>query len=275
MNSDTLPLRVMSFNIRTETARDLRFSWDLRKHLVIERIQAHDPDLLGLQECHDGEQAVFVREQLAEYAFLGVRRGEDSRTGREMAPILYRRSRFELLDSGHFWLSSTPERAGSKMFGAIFPRTVSWAKLRPREASERPLFFFNTHFDYMPLIMAASARILRRQMEEISGQGPTVVCGDFNTPTGGKSQRILAGTEPSAEPARYILQDAGAAAQSGVEALSGTIHKFGRITRPLIIDWILASEHFTILEGAIDTYEDNGLYPSDHFPVTATLLPRM
>jgi endonuclease/exonuclease/phosphatase family metal-dependent hydrolase len=41
--------------------------------------------------------------------------------------------------------------------------------------------------------------------------------------------------------------------------------------RSLIIDWILASNHFTVLDAAIDDYNDNGLYPSDHFPVTATL----
>ena len=42
-------LRVMSFNIRTVTARDYRHAWNLRKHLVVERVRAFDPDLLGLQ----------------------------------------------------------------------------------------------------------------------------------------------------------------------------------------------------------------------------------
>ena len=115
MEDNSLLFRVMSFNIRTITARDYRHAWDLRKHLVIERVRAYDPDFLGIQECQEGEQESFIRQALPDYEFIGVRRGGDNRVGREMAPLLYRREAFELLDSGTFWLSKTPQDPGSKL----------------------------------------------------------------------------------------------------------------------------------------------------------------
>ncbi|MFN2136868.1 MAG: endonuclease/exonuclease/phosphatase family protein [Candidatus Promineifilaceae bacterium] len=267
-------LRVMTFNIRTSTARDLRFAWDLRKHLVIERIRHFDPDLLGLQECQDGEQRMFIEQQLPDYGFLGVRRGEDNRIGREMAPLMYRKSAFDLLDSGFFWLSRQPSVPGSKLFGAVFPRAVAWARLRPLDSVAAELFFFNTHFDYMPLILAASARVLREQIWLITGGAPAIVVGDFNTPAGGTAYGVL--SEPFVETnGRFALVDTMEGHRRSGIRLPGTIHKFGRINRPIIIDWILASQQFVVLESNVDDYDDNGLYPSDHFPVTAVLSPKL
>lgn len=275
MENSRFILRVMSFNIRTESARDFRHAWNLRKHLVIERIHAFDPDLLGLQECQDGEQAQFIKEQLPDYEFLGVRRGEDSRTGREMAPLLFRKEAFELLDSGHFWLSKTPERHGSKLRGAVFPRTVTWAELRPKDTADRALTFFNTHFDYIPLILPGAAQILRERMAEIAAERPAVLTGDFNTQAGGAVYRILTASDEEArqDAAGPVLTLADVSVDSRTTSgkQAGTIHKFGLINRPLIIDWILASNHFQVVDAAIDDFDDNGLYPSDHFPVMAVL----
>jgi len=44
-------LKIMSFNIRYGQANDGDNSWPRRRELVIGRIRAHDPDLIGLQEC--------------------------------------------------------------------------------------------------------------------------------------------------------------------------------------------------------------------------------
>ena len=275
MEDSDLILRVMSFNIRTITARDYRHAWNLRKHLVIKRVHAFDPDLLVLQECQEGEQEQFIREQLPDYEFIGVRRGDDSRTGREMAPLLFRKEAFDLLDSGHFWLSKTPERQGSKLLGAVFPRTATWAALRPKGSSDRTLYFFNTHFDYIPLILPGAAQILRERVAAIASEMPTVITGDFNTPAGGAAHRILTtpyeDAEQDGDAPEFTLADVSVNGRTTSGEQSGTIHKFGLINRPLIIDWILASNHFSVLDAAVDDFDDKGLYPSDHFPVTATL----
>ena len=59
-------LKIMTFNIRYGQADDGDNSWPRRRDLVIARIRAHDPDLIGLQECRDDEQAAFVRAALPE-----------------------------------------------------------------------------------------------------------------------------------------------------------------------------------------------------------------
>lgn len=273
MEDNDLLFRVMSFNIRTITARDYRHAWDLRKHLVIERVRAFDPQLLGLQECQEGEQEAFIRQQLPDYEFIGVRRGEDSRTGREMAPLLFRKDTFELLDSGTFWLSKTPQAAGSRLLGAVFPRTATWAMLRLTKHPAQTLFFFNTHFDYIPLILPQAAEILREHIESITSGRPVVLSGDFNTPAGGAAyRRLTESLDGPEDKAQFTLLDASLNSRTTSGAPAGTIHKFGRISHPLIIDWILASRHFTAVDALIDDYDDNGLYPSDHFPVMATLV---
>ncbi|MFL7839922.1 MAG: endonuclease/exonuclease/phosphatase family protein [Candidatus Promineifilaceae bacterium] len=267
-----LIVRVMSFNIRTITARDYRHAWDLRKHLVIERVRAFDPDFLGMQECQEGEQEQFIRQQLPDYEFFGVRRGDDSRTGREMAPLLIRKSAFELLDGGTFWLSKTPEEQGSKLLGAVFPRTATWARLRSRVNPARTIFFFNTHFDYIPLILPQAAEILRERIHAITSGMPTVLTGDFNTPTGGGAyRRLTEAVDSRKDDSEFRLIDVSIDSGTTSGSPAGTIHKFGMLNRPLIIDWILASTQFTAVTALIDDYNDDGLYPSDHYPVIATL----
>lgn len=51
-------------------------------------------------------------------------------TAGEYAAILYRADRFELLASGTFWFSGTPEVPGSTSWGNHVTRISTWARLR-------------------------------------------------------------------------------------------------------------------------------------------------
>ena len=95
-------LRWMSFNVRYSRAKDGSQGWGHRKKLVVERIRAFDPDLLGMQECRDDEQSEYLRANLPEYHFIGIPRSGDGPTADEMAPVWFKQSVFELLDSGVF-----------------------------------------------------------------------------------------------------------------------------------------------------------------------------
>src|SRR5690242_9704734 len=104
--------RVMSFNIRNTNAPDGPNHWVHRKGLWAKTVRAFDPDLLGVQEVWV-DQYDDLLEILLDYSRVGVAREDGARAG-EWALILYRPARFELLDSGNFWLSETPERVGSR-----------------------------------------------------------------------------------------------------------------------------------------------------------------
>lgn len=250
-----LRLVVTSFNIRTASAPDGVQGWDFRKERVIERIRAADPDLLGLQECRADEQAEFIRSQLPDYAFLGVPRGGEGDSAREMAPVLYRRAAFEALGQGHFWLSATPRVPGSRAWGADYPRTATWVKLRPR-AGGPPIVFLNTHFDYAGTAREDSARQLHAWVAALADR--VVITGDFNAGRDSTCHRILT--------ADGLVQDC--LDRAGVTG--GSFHDFGRAT-PEALDWILASPPLQPIRAGVDAWQDKGFYPSDHFPVTAEL----
>jgi hypothetical protein len=99
----------MTFNLRVRTILDGPNIWDRRRELVVQRVRAFDPHLLGTQEGLASMEA-FLREQLGDYTFFGVGRSDGKRRG-EMCGVFFKTARFELLDGGHFWLSTTPERA--------------------------------------------------------------------------------------------------------------------------------------------------------------------
>lgn len=60
-------IRVMSFNIRHGLADDGENRWEKRKSFTLARMRAFDPDLIGIQECRDDEQAEFLKNGLPEY----------------------------------------------------------------------------------------------------------------------------------------------------------------------------------------------------------------
>ncbi|NMG43173.1 hypothetical protein GPA22_05440 [Aromatoleum toluvorans] len=254
-----MQLRVMSFNIRCASAPDGEHAWARRKALVIERIRAFDPDLLGLQECRDDEQAAYVRAALPDYEFVGVQRQGDGDSAIEMAPLLYRRSAFAERARGHFWLADEPETPGRQSWGAAYPRTASWVRLAPRDGSGCPFTFLNTHFDYQGTAREESARQLRDWAQALPPDEGLIVTGDFNAERDSVPFRELT----AAGALREVLEEAGTAV--------GTYHDYGRAPVREAVDWILASPHFRTDAAGADTWCAGRLYPSDHFPVTARL----
>jgi endonuclease/exonuclease/phosphatase family metal-dependent hydrolase len=99
-------LRVMSFNIRYGTANDGDDAWPKRQELVLKVIEAAQPDLLGTQETLPF-QASYLAEHMPDFQYFGWSR--DASPNGEQCGIFIRKSRFEVLESGQFWLSETPE----------------------------------------------------------------------------------------------------------------------------------------------------------------------
>jgi endonuclease/exonuclease/phosphatase family metal-dependent hydrolase len=256
-------LRVMSFNIRYGTAADGEDHWEKRRELLFATVEAFKPDLLGTQEVL-AFQADELRKRLTGYGFVGAGRDDGQGKG-EMTPIYFRTDRFEKLDEGHFWLSETPDKPGSKGWDTSLPRVASWVKLRDK-AAKRELYFFNTHFDHRgQKARLESAKLIRKRLGALPGDPPAVVTGDFNTGEGSEPYQALVGGEG------VKLTDAYRAAHPTRAKDEGTFNGFkGTRTGPRI-DWILHTEHFAATAAAIDHTSKGGRYPSDHFAVTAVL----
>jgi endonuclease/exonuclease/phosphatase family metal-dependent hydrolase len=257
------PFRVMSFNIRTAEADDGPNGWTLRRDLVVETIHAQQPDILGLQEVV-ATQAAELRAALPGYGFVGAGRDDGAEQG-EFVPIFYRRERFTLVDCGHFWLSAHPEVAGSVGWDAALPRLATWVRLRFNDAPWMEVEAINVHFDHRGVrARVESAKLLRRVVESLGGR-PVVVLGDFNCAPGSMAYQVL--TRDSGNWAEL----ADTQPRSAASFAAGTFHGFTGKPEAGRIDWILVNRTFEPVESGIDRSQRDGRYPSDHFPVTATL----
>jgi len=253
-------LRVMSFNIRYGKANDGDNSWPHRRKLVASTIKTFDPDLLGTQETLPF-QAEYLSEQFPEYSRIGWSR-EENPDGEQCA-IFYRTDRFELVESGQFWLSETPDEKYTKSWDSSLPRVATWTILRDRNDDGREFVFANTHFDHRGAkARLESAHLIHERATQLSG-APIVLTGDFNCPEGSEPWQALTVSN--------LLRDTRRVRYPNAEKSEGTFNGFRGRTDGGRIDWILATDHFGVLEADIDRTNEKARYPSDHFPVTAVL----
>ena len=260
-------LRVMTFNLRVRTVLDGHNIWDNRRDLVAERVRAFDADLLGTQEGLASMEAD-LQQRLRDYTFRGVGRSDGKQRG-EMCGVFFKTARFALLDGGYFWLSKTPEKPGSRGWAEVYPRMVTWVKLQPR-AGGAAFYWFNTHFDaFSPVgprkIGGAAARSDQRTLPAACpawspatsirppARSPTTRCSLRSRPQSLRSTMFFA------PRIRSPTRD------------EGTVHFFTGHTSGQHIDWILATGHFRTINAEIDHTRGPNGYPSDHFPVIATL----
>ena len=267
----TEPVKVMSFNIRFGTARDGSNHWKNRSYLVAETIRMFDPDLLGAQEVLKF-QAEFLEELLPQYGFHGVGR-DDGATRGEFVPVMYKRDRFEVVDSGHFWLSEKPEVVGSKSWDSSLPRMASWVRLNDLESNGAPLVFVNTHFDHRgKTARLESARLIRKRAEELTKKKiPFIITGDFNTTEDGQPYAELVSARGGD---RLPILDSFRVANPQRGPDESTFSRWVGHRKGSRIDWVLHSREFTTLQSVINYTNEGGRYPSDHYPVQAILRMR-
>ncbi|MDA1230979.1 MAG: endonuclease/exonuclease/phosphatase family protein [Planctomycetota bacterium] len=252
-------LRVMSFNIRYGTANDGNDVWMNRRELVVQTIKTFTPDLLGTQETLPF-QASYMNEQLPDYTYVGWSR-EENKDG-EQCGIFVRSERFEIQETGQFWLSESPEEKFSKSWDSSLPRVVTWVRLTDRHANDLAFLFANTHFDHRGTeARRQSAILLRRRLSEMFPKLPIIVTGDFNCDQGSEPYQELLKENLLRDSYRTIHPNRGDD--------EGTFHGFGGKPGTARIDWILATETFKATTAEIDKTNADDRYPSDHFPVSA------
>ena len=296
-------VRVGSYNIRLSGAngsadKGTPNTWMQRKEELVKLIKQLDLDVFGLQEvCPD--QAEFLRRNLEGYEFIGEHRNADRISG-EASPVCFRKSRFEALGKGTFWLSETPDTPGLKGWGAACPRVCSYLILRDRRTG-RKFCFANTHTDHISALAREKGMLLVIERMKKFGAGvPIVFTGDHNcretespakavaailkdalyeskTPPKG-SWRTFSGWKwldrevPAVEALKVPaeVRNAKDGSPDSAKIASGThpYEKYGAR-----IDYIYVSPGVEVLdfETVNDPRAGRKLYPSDHFPVVATV----
>ena len=252
------PFRLATFNIRTPADTGAN-AWTSRAGRVRGLIARRGLDLIGLQEATSNQ----VDDLLTEgWAYVGAGR-DDGKRGGEASCIFYRKARFEVRDSGTFWLSETPEVPGSKGWGAMCTRVCTWARIGDLKTGKE-FVWFNTHLDHMsePAREKGLALILSRVTRLAQGR-PVFLTGDMNaTPESAPVRQALA-----------VLRDSASLSQTPHAGPEKTFNgfKFGKPPTARI-DYIFVSAGIRVLAHATADDSQAGLYPSDHFPVVAEVV---
>lgn len=259
---------VMSFNL--QSAASTAPPWEERRDITVALLREYQPLFLGTQEGLR-HQLDFLREQLPGYASTGVSRLGN--TEDEYCALFYDSRRARHLRGGTFWLSETPDVPASLSWGSGHPRIATWGEFQV-EGSSHTLYVFNTHLAFEEPARTEQARVLLRRIGTLVPAGAEVLLtGDFNIPRLTHVWKLF--TEAG-------FQDAWQLARHS-QGPDYTFHGWAGLEADLEnvrIDWILhrppggTRPPEPELLAQVSTWNREGRWPSDHFPVLLTNLGR-
>ena len=262
-------VNVMSYNVFYQDA-------EYRSESIFNIIKDADPDVLFLQEVsemwlpllHD-----FMEENGYAYYAYGRYGSEMSGTqehGDQYAPVLWKADKYDVVEEGHFWLSSTPDEVRSSSWedGTVseFPRCNNWVKLKDKETEKEFLVSCIHLAAEQGLVRPNSVKLLNQKLPELAGGCPIIIGGDFNmTLTDSTYTRVKDG---GFEDVRFIAEQ--------TEKTKGTFHKFGEYDgQELFGDYIFVNKQDNGV--AIKTFEilddimEDGTHASDHYPIKSVM----
>jgi endonuclease/exonuclease/phosphatase family metal-dependent hydrolase len=254
------PLTVASYNLRYNTEKDGINAWSNRKDLVKELIRFHEFDVFGTQEGLRGQLDDIAT--LPNFAFLGAGR-DDAKQGGEHSAIFYKKTRLEVLKSGDFWLSETPNLPSKGWDAVCCNRICSWAKFKDL-ITKKEFYFFNVHFDHQGVeARRQSGKLMVKKMQEIAGNETIICTGDFNSTP--ETEQILM--------IQTLLADTKKTSITPPYGPEGTFNGF-KFDAHLDsrIDYIFVTKNIQVLKYGVLTDSYQQRYPSDHQPVMTKII---
>jgi endonuclease/exonuclease/phosphatase family metal-dependent hydrolase len=260
-----IQMRACSFNLRGVIPGDKNErSWNVRKDIVANFLKKNDIDICGTQESAY-KQFPALKELLPEYGFFG-KSSVGEHNGRVLNLVMYKKSKYKMLKAETLWLTSTPNVI-SKELDSSEPRTVTYGHFVDNKTG-RDFFLFSTHFDHKgKLARPAQSKILMQLIEKIAKDKPFILVGDFNS-------------KEESEVITYIkskpyISDSRTITKAKPIDMPGTYHGFkGHNNRVFKnrIDYLWVSKPSEVLNYEVSNYSENGIYPSDHYPIVCDVV---
>lgn len=255
----TAQVKIMTYNIKYANENDGENSWSQRKNHLMAQLGFYEPDIFGVQEALYS-QLDFLKEGLTGYEFFGKGRDDAAQKG-EFSAIFFKKDKFELLQEGTFWLSTTPQTPG-KGWDAAYPRVCTYGKFRELQ-TEKEFWVFNTHFDHVgDEARKNSVQLIHDKITELYvNKIPVILMGDLNL-------------EPQTEEIRFLKKlyrdsKEAAALSFGPEGTFNAYDFHSPVERR--IDYIFTTEGVELLKYAVLSDSKDLKYPSDHLPVLVEL----
>ncbi|MBR2893132.1 MAG: endonuclease/exonuclease/phosphatase family protein [Clostridia bacterium] len=246
--------RIMSFNVRC--ANDGEQTITNRSKVAIEVLKAYMPDSFGVQECTPRWKRIFRYNLGDVYGCVGKAR-DPYGPYTEYSSVYYRKDKFDLIDSGTFWLSETPDKSYTKSFDSSCTRIATWAVLEEKETGLR-YTHINTHLDHkLDHTRDAQMQVLIERVLEITGDTPVVMTGDFNAY---ESSSVY-------EVACTYFDDTKYLAKKSDDGPTFTKYGTKKPDGKGAIDFIFVTKDTEVENYKIIRNTAKGIYPSDHFPI--------
>lgn len=253
---------IMSFNVPyfSDSESNEIKRWNYRKAAIVSLIKEKKPMVLGMQEFRKDPQLDYLDSQISdEYARIGVGR-DDGANGGDFSVIYYRKDALEVIKSGDFWMSTTPN-VPSFGWGAAHRRLTTWGHFRLK-SNGKEILLYNTHLAHD--VQKAKEESIKMMADSIAGRltdkvKTVIVTGDFNENT----------TNVIFKPFHNLVwstRDEAALTDKG-----GTVNGWaaGRTTE--IIDHVFYRNCFPKSFAVITNSYDGVALMSDHYPVISEI----
>ena len=267
-------LRIMTYNVLCSFCDGTYEPWADRLPHFQDIFQRHEVDIIGTQELFISDEVAQILELLPDFKALyyidDPNDGLDYLDAYPDETIFYRADRFEVVEHGVYWLSETPDEPWAGGWAdSSFWRLVGWAHFR-QISDGREFVFVNTHFDNNVPNQENSAPLLLSRSEPWAETLPVIAVGDFNSKPDSPAYAILTegvdGEGFSLVNAFDLAENWRVEHNQDAEPEYDPIHRIDHIFLAGPVEWL-------VLDWVVDltVYGPEDQYPSDHFPIAATI----
>ncbi len=255
-----MTLNIVTSNIRYANPTDGKNDWEFRRPMLVSLLEDLNADILGTQEGREAQ----IRELASGLNSLELIAGHRDWIAERMYPCLFfNPKKISIIRSGDIWLSHTPSIPASKFSESSFPRLCVWAEIEIKETGTK-LMIINTHLDHvLQDVRKMQARVLVSEINMLNNW-PRILMGDFNeAPNTFIKEELINGLD-----LKDPWVEKGLAEETSHHSFKGLEASGDRI------DWILIPKKFIALEIGLEKRSAAGVYPSDHYPLFATVIPK-
>lgn len=251
-------MRIMSFNIRCANVGS--DTWEDRIGIVSQTMLDSEADSIGVQEATPQWMAALKETVGDKYAYVGVGRDDGDNEG-EYSAVFYLKDKYNVVESGTFWLSETPDEV-SFGWDAACRRVCTWVVLENKATGEKYVHL-NSHFDHIGISARKNSVDLIIEKAKEYTDLPVVFTADMNVRQGSDNYNQFVDSG--------ILRDTKFDTSDTMDYCTYHDTKPEKHTKD-VIDYVMINDKFDTVAYRVVTEGVDGRFVSDHYPIYADIV---